>query len=1159
MNQSTLFWMPLGLLAPLAAAESLPTPMLPPAPPREIVHIIVSGKREQDKAIEIAEATVRTRLAGALAETAVTLVLRNPNGRDMEGEFSYPLPPDATLQGYALDVNGKMVDGVPVPKQKARMAFETEQRKGIDPGLAEWSGGNRFKTRISPIPAHGQRTITLRYTTLVQQNGAASSYRLPLDFDRVGVFRLRVEAQCNQQPQVQPTDLGNLSFVPWQQHFVLEREWKDLALKEDLVIDLPPGMAEAPAVEQHGGQYYLAKLLPAPQGVAASLPTPEQVDLIWDASGSMARVDKAPILETLRLYFAARADKPCTLRLHVLRDAVEPVQEFRVEQGDASALINQLESLVYDGATADAAAALPADSPLRLLVTDGNVNVADKPAAAPTSGLTYALVASSGVDKAALRRWGAIPLDLLRQSPRQALAAVPTWQIAGLELDGKPWEGALTNAPGGVVDGVLLLTGTLLAGQHRVAALFRSATGEQRVEVEVNTEGAPEGQLNRSFHAQNKLAALLLEPESPARGVLLRQLGEEYGIVTPGTSLLVLESLEQYLTHEVRPPASCPELRARYDASIEERTRQNALSKERHMEEQQLFARMARLELRDWYERDFSKPVQRKPFPGCPAPFRVQREYANEELNRLLRLAEGYLQLFKFDEAEAELKRVQERDAHNVEARRGLEYLEQARAAYYRQNQDTYRATGFALDDDIDEGEAEGGGDERPAPSTVELSSRASGTVAPTVVVSAAVTSVEPMEVEEEGFFMSDEEEEGEDAISTPAPAPVVMNGVSDGDEADEEGGDDSAPASGAAIRVQAWSSEAPYLAVLKAAADSVAAYAEQRKTHADTPGFYLDCADFFEQAGKRAMAVRVLSNLLEMDWENRSLLRAAAYKLRYMGETQKAISLFRKVVELFPEEPQSYRDLALALADVGQWQEAAETLNRVFSLPMDERFRGMEQIAAVEQAHLIARAQQAGKPVNTEGLDTQDLMPLEADLRVIINWDTDMSDMDLWVTDPRREKCYYGHPRTRTGGRISRDMTEGYGPEEFLIRKALPGDYKVEAHYYGSDSMKMLAPVTLYAEVYTDYGRPTEKRQTLVFRLAGEDKVVQIAHIAHTPDPAAPTTRDYQVRAGDTWERIAEKELGAAARAADIMKLNPGASADVPPATGSIIRLPKN
>ncbi len=1080
MNRATLYLLSLGLTATLAARTPAQDTLLPP---RDVIILVSPGKTVADEAIEIAEASVHTRLVGPLAETTVTLVFHNPNDRPMEGELSYPLPPDATLQGYALDVNGKMVDGVPVPRQKARVAFEEEQRRGIDPGLAEWSGGNRFKTRISPIPARGQRTIRLRYTSLVQQNGATTSYRLPLDFEKVGTFRLRVEAVTDIQPQVQASGLGNLSFTPWQNHFVLEQEWKELALREDLVIDLPQGMAEAPAVEKQGDAFYLAKLLPLPQAGGATLPKVPRVDLIWDCSASMEKVDKEPILEALRLYVASNPD--CLVRLTCVRDTVAPASEWVIENGDASRLLEALKSTHYDGATADMPPLCAGDDSLCLLVTDANVNFADKASSTPAKGPVYALVASSGTDMAALRRWGAVPIDLLRQTPQQALANIPAWQLVGVELDGKPWAEALTNAPGGVVDEHLLLTGTLPAGRHEVTIILRSPAGEQRVSFPVDTADALEGGLNRFLHAQNKLAALLLEPESPAREQQLRQLGEQYGIVTPGTSLLVLENLEQYLRHEVRPPACCPELRAQYDASISTRARQNALEQEADLRHQTADALRRREQLQDWYETDFSREkLWRKPgSPGSTPRERSRRSF--------LRALVGFF--------------LGDNDVQMAASEPPPQYLSYVPAA----EEEFPRLSAAVVEEDeamVAEGAADEEGESAPAPvpTTVNRSSRAAA-----------------------------------------APAPVAP--ASD------------TPPQAASIRVQAWSPDAPYLAVLAAAPDAIAAYYQQRERYADSPGFFLDCAEFFEKAGQRAMAVQVLSNLLEMDWENRSLMRAAAYRLRYMGEVDKAILLFTKVAELFPEEPQSHRDLALACADAGRWQEAVNALRRVLEQKMDSRFHGMEQVAAVELAHIVQRAQQAGCPVNTEGIDAAWLRPIEADLRVVINWDTDMSDMDLWVTDPRREKCYYGYSLTSSGGRISRDVLQGYGPEEFLIRRALPGDYKVQAHYYGTSSMRMLAPVTLYAELYTDYGRPAEKRQTLVFRLDERGHDVDIATISHRADPAAPTTRDYQVRAGDSWESIAEKELGSAARAADIISLNPGARADVPPTKGSIIRLPKH
>src|SRR5690242_8749179 len=74
-------------------------------------------------------------VTGMLAETTQTLTFRNPNRRPLEGTLTFPLPDGAVVCGYAIDLDGALVDGVIVAKQEARRILEAEIRKGIDPGL----------------------------------------------------------------------------------------------------------------------------------------------------------------------------------------------------------------------------------------------------------------------------------------------------------------------------------------------------------------------------------------------------------------------------------------------------------------------------------------------------------------------------------------------------------------------------------------------------------------------------------------------------------------------------------------------------------------------------------------------------------------------------------------------------------------------------------------------------------------------------------------------------------------------------------------------------------------------------------------------------------------------------------------------------------------
>jgi hypothetical protein len=69
--------------------------------------------------------------------------------------------------------------------------------------------------------------------------------------------------------------------------------------------------------------------------------------------------------------------------------------------------------------------------------------------------------------------------------------------------------------------------------------------------------------------------------------------------------------------------------------------------------------------------------------------------------------------------------------------------------------------------------------------------------------------------------------------------------------------------------------------------------------------------------------------------------------------------------------------------------------------------------------------------------------------LRVTLSWDTNGTDVDLWVTDPNGERCYYAHSTTASGLALDFDDTNGYGPENITTSEVIPGDYVVQVHYY--------------------------------------------------------------------------------------------------------------
>lgn len=329
----------------------------------------------------------------------------------------------------------------------------------------------------------------------------------------------------------------------------------------------------------------------------------------------------------------------------------------------------------------------------------------------------------------------------------------------------------------------------------------------------------------------------------------------------------------------------------------------------------------------------------------------------------------------------------------------------------------------------------------------------------------------------------------------TAAPAPAA---------APSGGGSAAAPAPEIGIALKKWQSNALYAARMReASAEEVyAVYLDEKPSYAGSPSFFLDAADILLDKGRRELALRVLSNLAEMDLDNRQVLRLLGYRLLQAEAPDLAIPVFEKVRRLADDEPQSFRDLGLAYAAAGQFQKAVDQLAEVVGRPWSGRFAEIELIALAEMNAIIATSP---KPIDTGAIDPRLLKNLPLDIRVVMNWDTNDTDMDLWVTDPNGEKCFYGHRFTRQGGRNSIDYTTGYGPEEFSLRKAKPGKYKIEANFYGSRQQLVSGGTTLNVKLTTGFGTPEAREKTISLRLKSRAEVVYVGEFE--VGPAAPAT----------------------------------------------------
>ena len=126
-----------------------------------------------------------------IARTTIEESFVNHTKEVLDGKFYFPLPQDASISGFGMWIGNELVEADIVEKQRAREIFEQILREKRDPGLLEWNGGNIFSARVYPIPAQGEKRIKITYTQVLPLVGDSFRYSYALQSDLLKQSPLR--------------------------------------------------------------------------------------------------------------------------------------------------------------------------------------------------------------------------------------------------------------------------------------------------------------------------------------------------------------------------------------------------------------------------------------------------------------------------------------------------------------------------------------------------------------------------------------------------------------------------------------------------------------------------------------------------------------------------------------------------------------------------------------------------------------------------------------------------------------------------------------------------------------------------------------------------------------------------------------------------------
>ena len=510
-----------------SVAFALPVVFLAVTSMAAVPRLVMPGDDGTD-AVVLSKAAIRVTIRGHLARTEYELTFRNALPRVVGGEFIFPLPPDGEVSDLGLYFDGKLRHAVAVERVKAKQAYEETVHRRVDPALAEWSDSRAFRMRLYPIPANGEKRVFIA----CDQELVANEYFLDLRFkQKLEAFSLTIDSDV--QPVVTqglpsltltnavvdgtvtvPRDTSDVALTAWSER---ERAW---------LVSAPLHVA----------------------GAERAFDPAAHVTLLWDASGSAAQQDggrlRAFLYQFLRqqtawatvtvIPFHLWVDDPRRTVPHDLERVLDAIDLAGAT--NLTAMLQRLPSI---------AAHVPGSR--IVLVTDGINSMGD------TEHLNAAVNALASMHR---------PLTVVNAAPH---ANEPLLRLLAETTGGRYLDLTTTASSEAAARAMLRPAHIELppsfsprvvtsAGAARVAVASSAATQPFSVrvagrELTVREVGVP-GLVERAW-ARARLRELT-KPEEIA------ELGKRHTMMTPQTSLIVLENWRDYAMYGIDAPPDLP-------------------------------------------------------------------------------------------------------------------------------------------------------------------------------------------------------------------------------------------------------------------------------------------------------------------------------------------------------------------------------------------------------------------------------------------------------------------------------------------------------------------------------------------------------------------------------------------------------------------------
>lgn len=130
--------------------------------------------------VQLVEQKIDVTLTDRAAEVSVECVYHNSTNMILEGEWIFPLPPEAAVDKFSMFVGGEDIKAELLDAVTARNIYESIVRRTQDPALLEYIDRQLLRARIFPIEANKDAAVKLYYTHPITADFGVTDFVFPI-------------------------------------------------------------------------------------------------------------------------------------------------------------------------------------------------------------------------------------------------------------------------------------------------------------------------------------------------------------------------------------------------------------------------------------------------------------------------------------------------------------------------------------------------------------------------------------------------------------------------------------------------------------------------------------------------------------------------------------------------------------------------------------------------------------------------------------------------------------------------------------------------------------------------------------------------------------------------------------------------------------------